>query len=60
MSKGLSQRYLKVLSLRDEKRLKFDEIGKNLGVSRQRAYQIYARAIRSLKKAKRQQRIAVA
>jgi len=60
MSKGLSQRYLKVLSLRDEKRLKFDEIGKILGVSRQRAYQIYARAIRSLKKAKRQQRIAVA
>ena len=38
-------RYRQILALRQVKKLKFEEIGRRFGVTRQRAWQIYQRAL---------------
>lgn len=45
MEKKRKRRYLNVLEMRREKKMTFEQIGKKLGVKRQRAHQLYRKAL---------------
>jgi RNA polymerase sigma factor (sigma-70 family) len=52
----MKDRYTKIYQLRREKRMTFKEIGEYMGISRQRAHEIYHRAVKKLKLTKRMER----
>lgn len=42
-------RYKSILRMRDRDKLTFEEIGRRMGVTRQRAFQMYDRAVKRIK-----------